>query len=47
LFLAERAGDPEQHTDLLRLAPVCMTLTKPIEDLPALCVADAASPLDL
>jgi hypothetical protein len=34
LSLAERAGDPEQCSDLLRFARMWMSLTEPIEDLP-------------
>jgi hypothetical protein len=34
MFLAERAGDPEQRADLLRFARMWMSLTERIEDLP-------------
>jgi hypothetical protein len=34
LSLAERVSDAEQRADLLRLARMWLTLTKPLEDLP-------------
>jgi Family of unknown function (DUF6381) len=34
LSRAERADDPEQRDDLVRIARMWMSLTEPIEDLP-------------